>query len=189
LRRLDHGAAFAGLFDLAFLEHDMLPRHGIVFLQFELVGRLPGILLLDVEIARVGGAYHFDQNGGRFRHDAAILWAPALKPVAKMTENTRFAFEVNGGGTRRRTGGGYAALAGVTAQHGLYRCAASYGGLSDMHEILYATKDKDRGSSEHYADGSMRYWQSYVGPTRPATTAWMRSRPACWRRTRTRRSS
>ena len=63
--------------------------------------------------------------------------------------------------------GGYAALAGVTVQHGLYRCAASYGGLSDMHEILYATKEKDRGSSEHYADATMRYWQSYMGSNSP----------------------
>jgi dipeptidyl aminopeptidase/acylaminoacyl peptidase len=64
--------------------------------------------------------------------------------------------------------GGYAALAGVTVQHGLYRCAASYGGLGDMHQILYATKDRDRGSSEHYADPTMRYWQSYMGSNSPS---------------------
>jgi hypothetical protein len=61
------------LFDLAFLEHDMLPRHGVVFLEFELVRRFTRIFLLDVEISCIGGAYHFYQNGGRFRHDVAIL--------------------------------------------------------------------------------------------------------------------
>ncbi len=32
--------------------------------------------------------------------------------------------------------GGYAALAGVTLQHGVYRCAVSYGGVSDLGAIL-----------------------------------------------------
>ncbi len=40
--------------------------------------------------------------------------------------------------------GGYAALAGVTLQHGLYRCAVSYGGLSDLKVFLYwKTPDGD----------------------------------------------
>lgn len=33
--------------------------------------------------------------------------------------------------------GGYAALAGVTVQQGLYRCAVSYGGVSDLSTFLF----------------------------------------------------
>jgi dipeptidyl aminopeptidase/acylaminoacyl peptidase len=32
--------------------------------------------------------------------------------------------------------GGYAALAGVTIQHGLYRCAVSYAGVSNLHRMF-----------------------------------------------------
>ena len=32
--------------------------------------------------------------------------------------------------------GGYVALAGVTVQHGLYRCAVAYGGISDLNSFL-----------------------------------------------------
>jgi dipeptidyl aminopeptidase/acylaminoacyl peptidase len=63
--------------------------------------------------------------------------------------------------------GGYAAFAGVTLQHGLYRCAASYGGVSDMHDMIYAAKSKDRGDTQHYADPAMRYWLSYLGTASP----------------------
>lgn len=63
--------------------------------------------------------------------------------------------------------GGYAALAGVTLQHGLYRCAASFGGVSDMHDMIYWTKHKDRGDTQRYADPAMRYWLSYVGTDSP----------------------
>jgi dipeptidyl aminopeptidase/acylaminoacyl peptidase len=37
--------------------------------------------------------------------------------------------------------GGYAALAGVTLQNGLYRCAVSYAGLSDMTLIMREAND------------------------------------------------
>jgi dipeptidyl aminopeptidase/acylaminoacyl peptidase len=63
--------------------------------------------------------------------------------------------------------GGYAALAGVTLQHGLYRCAASYGGVSDMRDMIYAAKAKDRGDTQHYADPAMRFWLSYLGADSP----------------------
>jgi dienelactone hydrolase len=59
--------------------------------------------------------------------------------------------------------GGYAALAGVTLQHGLYRCAASYGGVTDMHDMMHFEKDFDRGDQRHYSDPAMRYWISYLG--------------------------
>jgi dipeptidyl aminopeptidase/acylaminoacyl peptidase len=40
--------------------------------------------------------------------------------------------------------GGYAALAGVTVQHGLYRCAVSISGVSDVGGILAYSGDSDR---------------------------------------------
>ena len=43
--------------------------------------------------------------------------------------------------------GGYAALAGVTLQHGLYRCAVSVAGLSDL-DLMYRTEYKESGSSK-----------------------------------------
>jgi dienelactone hydrolase len=58
--------------------------------------------------------------------------------------------------------GGYAALAGVTLQHGLYRCAASYGGVADLRDLLYAKRDADNGP-HHYSDPALRYWSSYLG--------------------------
>jgi dipeptidyl aminopeptidase/acylaminoacyl peptidase len=59
--------------------------------------------------------------------------------------------------------GGYAALAGVTLQHGLYRCAASYGGVSDPRGLIYNLKAHDAGDAQHYADPAMRYTLSYLG--------------------------
>jgi dipeptidyl aminopeptidase/acylaminoacyl peptidase len=67
--------------------------------------------------------------------------------------------------------GGYAALAGVTIQHGLYRCAASYGGVTDMHDMMYSVKAKDRGDTQHYADPAMRFWLSYLGIKSPDDSA------------------
>jgi dipeptidyl aminopeptidase/acylaminoacyl peptidase len=59
--------------------------------------------------------------------------------------------------------GGYAAMAGVTLQHGIYRCAASYGGISDPSDMIYEMKAFDRGDSKHYNDPAMRFWLSYLG--------------------------
>jgi dipeptidyl aminopeptidase/acylaminoacyl peptidase len=42
--------------------------------------------------------------------------------------------------------GGYAALAGVTLQHGLYRCAVSYGGVSDLGAMLMRVNGNSRNS-------------------------------------------
>ena len=53
--------------------------------------------------------------------------------------------------------GGYAALAGVTLQQGLYRCAVSVGGVSDLKEMLqYEETEKD-------SDVVMRYWKQFMG--------------------------
>jgi dipeptidyl aminopeptidase/acylaminoacyl peptidase len=59
--------------------------------------------------------------------------------------------------------GGYAAMAGVTLQHGLYRCAASYGGVSDPRDLLYYRKAHDGTDTQHYADPAMRFTLSYLG--------------------------
>jgi dipeptidyl aminopeptidase/acylaminoacyl peptidase len=53
--------------------------------------------------------------------------------------------------------GGYAALAGVTLQHGLYRCAVSYGGVSDPADML--REEAREGASK----ATRRYWRSYLG--------------------------
>ena len=53
--------------------------------------------------------------------------------------------------------GGYAALAGVTVQHGLYRCAVSVGGVSDLREMLLHEQADKR------SDSLMRYWQQFMG--------------------------
>ena len=56
--------------------------------------------------------------------------------------------------------GGYAALAGVTVQQGLYRCAVSYGGISDMNVFL------DWITPQAYADdrnATTRYLRKFVG--------------------------
>jgi dienelactone hydrolase len=63
--------------------------------------------------------------------------------------------------------GGYAALAGVTLQHGLYRCAASYGGIGDMRDMLYFRRKEDGDGTHHYSDPALRYWTSYLGVTTP----------------------
>ena len=53
--------------------------------------------------------------------------------------------------------GGYAALAGVTVQHGLYRCAVSYGGVADLNSML-ATQGRWENN-----DSTMRYWRLFMG--------------------------
>lgn len=50
--------------------------------------------------------------------------------------------------------GGYAALAGVTVQQGLYRCAVSVAGVSDLREMLL---------SESGSEAALRYWKQFMG--------------------------
>ena len=52
--------------------------------------------------------------------------------------------------------GGYAALAGAALEHGVYRCAASFGGLSDLRrQVVYS-----RGMQGLAAQ---RYWTRFMG--------------------------
>ena len=61
--------------------------------------------------------------------------------------------------------GGYAALAGVTLEQGVYRCAVSYAGISDMHRMIggqwAAWIDADKSSGARYLD-------RFVGAKDPA---------------------
>lgn len=54
--------------------------------------------------------------------------------------------------------GGYAALAGVTVQHGVYRCAVSYAGPSELNDMLV-------WETERYGDTSEigRFWRKFMG--------------------------
>lgn len=56
--------------------------------------------------------------------------------------------------------GGYAAVAGVTLQHGLYRCAVSYWGEFDLADLF-----------EHHIAGPNRietkYWANFIGVGQP----------------------
>lgn len=56
--------------------------------------------------------------------------------------------------------GGYAALAGVTLQHGLYRCAVSYAGLGDMSTYF------DMVASSEGRSAQSRYYQKFLGAQR-----------------------
>ncbi len=55
--------------------------------------------------------------------------------------------------------GGYVALAGMTVQQGLYRCAVSYAGVSDLNDFLEwfsPSQDDDR-------DAGTRYLRKFIG--------------------------
>jgi len=56
--------------------------------------------------------------------------------------------------------GGYAALAGVTLDPGVYRCAVSIAGLSDLKRML---QWEISSQSKH----SLRYWDRFMGVTGP----------------------
>ncbi len=56
--------------------------------------------------------------------------------------------------------GGYAALAGVTVQHGLYRCAVSVAGLSDLNHMLNWETRLESGDARNPAT---RYWRQFMG--------------------------
>ena len=55
--------------------------------------------------------------------------------------------------------GGYAALAGATLDPGVYRCAASIAGLSDLRQMLVRERD---GVSER-RNLTLRYWDRFMG--------------------------
>jgi dipeptidyl aminopeptidase/acylaminoacyl peptidase len=56
--------------------------------------------------------------------------------------------------------GGYAALAGVTLDPGVYRCAVSVAGLSDLKRML-------RWENTTQRQRSQRYWDRFMGVTGP----------------------
>jgi dipeptidyl aminopeptidase/acylaminoacyl peptidase len=56
--------------------------------------------------------------------------------------------------------GGYAALAGVTLDPGIYRCAVSVAGVSDLKRLLQAVNP--------YADLERRYWDRFIGVSGPS---------------------
>ena len=57
--------------------------------------------------------------------------------------------------------GGYAALAGVTLQHGVYRCAVSLAGPADLRAVLGYEATTHGGT----ANQGMRFWQRFMGVT------------------------
>ena len=59
--------------------------------------------------------------------------------------------------------GGYAALAGVTVDPGVYRCAVSVAGLADLKRMLNWVNAKN-WSSKNY---EQRYWDRFMGVTGP----------------------
>jgi dipeptidyl aminopeptidase/acylaminoacyl peptidase len=63
--------------------------------------------------------------------------------------------------------GGYAALAGVTLDPGVYRCAVSVAGLSDLKRMLQWVAQRD-SNGDHVAS---RYWDRYMGVQGPGDPA------------------
>ena len=61
--------------------------------------------------------------------------------------------------------GGYAALAGVTVQNGLYRCAMSYGGVADLDGMLVHIRERTGGQS-----AAVRAWKEMLGVTSTVRT-------------------
>ncbi|HUY83324.1 MAG TPA: prolyl oligopeptidase family serine peptidase [Steroidobacteraceae bacterium] len=59
--------------------------------------------------------------------------------------------------------GGYAALAGVTLQHGIYRCAAAIAGVADPAKFLRWTSDRWMTNRNEFT----RYWDRFLGVTGP----------------------
>jgi dienelactone hydrolase len=56
--------------------------------------------------------------------------------------------------------GGYAALAGVTLDPGVYRCTVSVAGLSDLSRLLRRENNIRNNSSDTYGE---RYWERFMG--------------------------
>jgi len=55
--------------------------------------------------------------------------------------------------------GGYATLAGVTVQHGFYRCAVAGGAVSDLNGMMWWSQDR----STNKLDPEVRYWSQAMG--------------------------
>lgn len=63
--------------------------------------------------------------------------------------------------------GGYAAMAGVTVEQGVYRCASAVAGVSDLRRMLQQ-EVRDSGSR---ATAVVRWWQRFMGASSPNDTA------------------
>ncbi len=63
--------------------------------------------------------------------------------------------------------GGYAALAGVALQHGIYRCAVSLAGPSDLRAMLAEVNAAHHGERSE----TMRFWQRFMGAKSPSDHA------------------
>ncbi|ESQ92501.1 hypothetical protein ABAC460_03120 [Asticcacaulis sp. AC460] len=57
--------------------------------------------------------------------------------------------------------GGYAALAGVSLQSGVYNCAVAIAGLSDLRTFLDYRRERAGFDGNSY---SMEYWRRFMGP-------------------------
>lgn len=55
--------------------------------------------------------------------------------------------------------GGYAAMAGVTVDQGVYRCASAVAGVSDLRRML-VWETRDSGGS---LNSTLRYWKRFMG--------------------------
>jgi dipeptidyl aminopeptidase/acylaminoacyl peptidase len=55
--------------------------------------------------------------------------------------------------------GGYAAMAGVSVEQGVYRCASAIAGVSDLRRML-SSETNDAGGTKRTV---VRYWQRYMG--------------------------
>jgi esterase/lipase len=60
--------------------------------------------------------------------------------------------------------GGYAALAGVSLDPGVYRCAVSVAGLSDLHRMLSWVNQRQLSAG---ANRTQRYWDRFMGVSGP----------------------
>jgi dipeptidyl aminopeptidase/acylaminoacyl peptidase len=70
--------------------------------------------------------------------------------------------------------GGYAALAGVTMEHGIYRCAVSVSGVADVHRMIggvwSSLVDADKSNGARYLD-------RFVGAKEPTDPVYDRISP------------
>lgn len=63
--------------------------------------------------------------------------------------------------------GGYAALAGVSLDPGVYRCAVSVAGISDLHRWLQWVNHQHYGRDT----AAQRYWERFIGASGPNDTS------------------
>jgi dipeptidyl aminopeptidase/acylaminoacyl peptidase len=71
--------------------------------------------------------------------------------------------------------GGYAALAGMTIDSDIYRCAVSVAGISDLTEFL--TVERRQGGRSRFNEG-LRYWQRFMGVTNESDPSLVERSPA-----------